>query len=338
MEMNRRNTNLEKYGTEHIIQVEDFKNKAVETCLERYGVKYNCMTDQCISASRTVVSKRNLKFHDKLSSLGISCELEFRLPSFYYDVKVNNTLVEINPTCTHFSTDITLNYFHAKLQDYHQKKTLCALENGYRCIHIWDWDDEDKIVDMLKEKTTLYARNLTLASVSKEDVSSFLNKYHLQNSCNGQDVCLGLYNDTELVEIMTFGKPRYNKKYEWELLRLCSKFDCKVVGGAERLFKHFVKNHKPDSVISYCDNAKFTGDVYLRLGMSLKDYGKPSKHWFNLTTGRHITDNLLRQRGYSQLHNDTVHEKGENNEVLMLENGYLEIYDCGQSVYTWKAR
>ena len=93
---------------------------------------------------------------------------------------------------------------------------------------------------MLKEKTTLYARNLTLASVSKEDVVLFLNKYHLQNSCNGQDVCLGLYNDTELVEIMTFGKPRYNKKHEWELLRLCSKSDYKVVGGAERLFKHFV--------------------------------------------------------------------------------------------------
>ena len=70
--------------------------------------------------------------------------------------------------------------------------------------------------------------------------------------------------------------------------------------------------------------------------MDLLDYGKPTKHWYNIQTKRHITDNLLRQRGYSQLHNDKIHKKGESNEQLMLEAGYLEVYDCGQSVYSKK--
>ena len=135
---------------------------------------------------------------------------------------------------------------------------------------------------------------------------------------------------------MTFGRPRYNKNYEYELLRLCTKAGNVVVGGAERLFKYFIKKHNPNSIISYCDNSKFSGDVYKRLNMTLKTFGKPVKHWYNPKTHKHFTDNLLRERGYSQLHGDDLHTKGESNEKLMIEAGYVEIYDCGQSVYTWK--
>ena len=49
-------------------------------------------------------------------------------------------------------------------------------------------------------------------------------------------------------------------------------------------------------------------------------------------TKRHITDNLLRQRGFDQLHN-TNFGKGTSNEELMLEHEYVEIYDCGQLVF-----
>ena len=47
----------------------------------------------------------------------------------------------------------------------------------------------------------------------------------------------------ELIEVMTFGKPRYNKKYEWELLRLCTKFGYIVSGGANKLIKYFIRIH-----------------------------------------------------------------------------------------------
>lgn len=340
MEEKRKKTNLERYNTPHIYQVPEFKEKACKTNMEKYGVLWNCLRENAVNANGKTISKINLAFKKKLDSLGIENKLEFCLNGRNYDFKVeDNLLIEINPTYTHNSSmtvSIGHSYIKPKETDYHLKKSQSAIENGYRCIHIWDWDDKDKIINLLKPKTTLYARKLEVKEVSFEDTGTFLSQYHIQNSCSGQDIRLGLYKDDELVEMMTFGKPRYNKKYEYELLRLCTKDEYKVVGGAEKLFKFFVNKYKPSSIVSYCDNSKFTGEVYIRLGMELKSYGKPTKHWYNVRTGRHFTDNLVRQRGYSQLHNDKLHTKGESNDQLMLEAGYLEIYDCGQSTYIWK--
>lgn len=222
---------------------------------------------------------------------------------------------------------------------YHITKTCVANKHGYKCIHIWDWDDVNKIKAQLSDnKSILYAKNLNIRLVNKKDLDLFLNTYHLQNTCNGQIIKLGLYKEDELIEVMTFGKPRYNKKYEWELLRLCTNSKYKVTGGAQRLFKYFIKEYKPESIISYCDKSKFEGDIYFNLGMRIETYNDPSKHWYNYKTGKHITDNLLRQRGFSQLHGDKAYikyNKGDSNELLMIDNGYLPIYDCGQATYVW---
>lgn len=333
-----RENNLKKYGSPYSIASKEIRDKVMTTCLERYGVPYNCLTPGCINANPSLISKINLRFRDKLNSYGIENKMEFTIGKYSFDFKVGNVLLEINPTYTHnstYSTTIGKMMINPKEQDYHYNKTKLAIENGYRCIHIWDWDDEDKIIQSLLPRKVLYARNLQLKEISLEDTAVFLNQYHLQNSCLGQDIRLGLYNGDELIEVMTFGKSRYNKNYEYEILRLCTKNQYNVGGGAEKLFSHFISKYDPKSIISYCDNSKFSGDVYIKLGMRRKGNNNPSKHWFNPRTGRHITDNLLRQRGYSQLHNDKEHKKGENNESLMLEAGYLEIYDCGQSTYIW---
>mgnify|MGYP003292496137 CR=1 FL=1 len=323
-------TLTERYG-------EDYAKKraelSAETCIKKYGMK-SILLPSVREASRSIVSKPNRRFASLLHDKGIESTFEFPLARFSYDLKVGNTLIEINPTVTHFSTNTTVWHYKPKSPTYHAEKTQIAKENGYRCIHIWDWDDEEKVIELISPKERVYARRLQLKEVSVEECKVFLYKYHLQNSCNGQYIRLGLYEDDELLEVMTFGKSRYNKKYEYELLRLCTKAGYSIIGGAERLFKYFLDTYKPKSVISYCDNAKFTGEVYTKLGMKLKSIGSPSRHWINVFTGRHITDNLLRQRGYSQLHKDTTHKKGESNELLMLEDGYLEMYDCGQSVYT----
>lgn len=139
-----------------------------------------------------------------------------------------------------------------------------------------------------------------------------------------------MYYNEELVEVMTFGKPRYNKKYEWELLRLCTKFGYHIAGGANKLLNHFIQSYNPKSIISYCDDSKFRGSVYSQLGFKLLRVSKPTRYWWN---GKmHITDNLLRQRGFDQLFN-TNYGKGTSNEELMREHGFVEIYDSGQS--TW---
>lgn len=133
---------------------------------------------------------------------------------------------------------------------------------------------------------------------------------------------------------MTFGKPRYNKNYQWELLRLCSHFKYNIVGGASKIFSYFVQTYKPESIISYCDYSKFSGKVYERLGFNLVLVNKPQKNWSKNKT--RITDSLLRQRGYDQLFK-TNFGKGSSNEQLMLDSGWKPVCDCGQATYVWEA-
>ncbi len=329
-----RNTMLAHYGVESPMQSGMLKTAAESTCMLRYGTKHACLVNQSETKS---ISAVNRAFSDYLLSNGIYNELEYALPDKAYDVKVESTLIELNPTYTHNSIGSHFNLNGLPVQ-YHAERTKYAADNGYRCIHVWDWDDWDKVLYILPtKKTAIGARLCTVQCVSKNDTNIFLNKYHLQGSCKGQMYCYGLYYNNELVAVMTFGKPRYNKKFEYELLRLCFKPGIEVLGGSKRMFKHFISDMHPTSIISYCDNSKFTGAVYKRLGMQLEDKGQPTKHWYSSKKSermQHITDNFLRQRGFDQIF-ETCYGKGTSNEELMLARGYLPVYDCGQSRYTW---
>ena len=333
------NKMLKKYGVRNILESSIVQERIKDICNIKYGVPYFCMTKKCKNANGFTISKINNFYSTKLKENNIENKLEYNLKKFSYDIKLldRNILIEINPTYTHNSTK-SINYRnHEKKplnKDYHYNKTLCAKENGYRCIHIWDWDDMNKIINMIKEKEKIYARKCEIKEVSKEETKLFLEEYHLQGNCNGQEIRLGLYYNNVLVELMTFGKPRYNKKYEYELLRLCSHKDYVVIGGSKKLFNNFIKKYNPKTIVSYCDNSKFDGEIYNVLGFNLLDYGKPSKHWYNMKTKKHITDNLLRQRGFDQLFKAN-YGKGTSNEELMKENGFVEVYDCGQSIYLY---
>ncbi len=322
---------LRKYGVDNASKSPDVIEKIRQTSLERFGVDFPCMTDKARNFTNNSIP--NKEFAKLLDDIGIEYGREFVLDRYSYDFKVGNILIEINPFATHNSTWGLFGEKDKKDRFYHKSKTEKAIENGFRCIHVWDWDSKDKIVNLLKRKNIIYARNCEIKEVSEDELVTFLDRNHLQGFCNGQKIKLGLYYNSNLVQVMTFGTPRYNKSYEYELLRLCSENSYMVTGGSERLFKYFVNTYHPKSIISYCDNSKFNGDVYTKLGFSLKTYGEPSKHWYN--GKKHFTDNLLRSRGADQLIG-TNFGKGTNNEDIMRQNGFVEIYDCGQSVFEYK--
>ena len=327
-----RETNLKRYGGISSTKSQKVLEKIKETNLERYGVEWTCMRPEARKYSNDSLPNRT--FAKVLEKNNISYVREFYIESYSFDFKVGNILIEVDPSVTHNLIWYPFGNHESRItKDYHQKKTNKAIEAGYQCIHIFDWDDIDKIICLLQVRETLYARECEIREASIDDIAEFLNKYHLQGFCKGQNIRLGMYYNNELVSIMTFGKPRYNKNYEYELLRYCSNKN--VIGGANKLFKYFVNRYNPKSIISYCDNSKFRGDVYSKLGFVLKDYGSPSCHWYSEKEGRHITDNLLRQRGYDQLFNES-YGKGTSNEELIIQRGYLPVYDCGQSVWVYE--
>lgn len=330
-----KNTCQDKYGASYLFQSEIIKEKTREACMEKYGVPYPCMTENCVEANNgEVISKINKTVADKIESLGFKCELDkIHINRFSYDIHIINTniLLEVDPTYTH---NVFGNHWGPSRLDenYHLNKTRLAVENGYRCIHIFDWDNLDNMLKLLQSKETIYARKCKIKYIEPSVATRFENDYHIQGSCRGQKICLGLFYDDKLIQVMTFGKPRYNKKYQWELLRLCTNSNYKVVGGAQRLFKHFIQENKPESIISYCDLAKFSGEVYSKLGFVLSHTTAPNKIWSK--ADKYVTNNLLLARGYDQLFEGS-YGKGTSNEKLMLENGWLPVYDCGQDVYVW---
>lgn len=323
------------------------KAKHKETCRTKYGVDYSCLLPQCQTARELAipsVSLINMDFSVLLDKNGIRYVMEWpdmknrRHYDFYlYDLDI---LIEINPSYTHSVLGNVYEGYELTEKQVTRKKWQHlnrSQDVDKRVIHIWDWDDWDKVIELIKpDKTKLYARKLRLGYVEDKDlVKVFLNQNHLQGNCRNKNVSLGLFDKQtgDLMQVMVFGKPRYNKNYEWELLRLCTRNGFSVIGGAERIFSYFVYDQNPKSIISYCDYSKFTGDVYLKLGFEFVKLNYPSKIW---SKGKErITDSLLRQRGFDQLFH-TNYGKGTSNKELMLQNHWLPVFDCGQKVFVWK--
>lgn len=334
-------TMLEKYGVTNPMQYEPFQKKAEQTCLEKYGVKNAMLTEESIHRCRDAmlkntnshVSRINQQFKELLDLAGIQSEYEFIVDKYWYDLHIlnSNILIEVDPTYTH-STEP--NFYRKTELDpmYHRNKSNVANKYGYRCIHIFDWDDWNKIIGLLKLRQKLYARKTTIEYIEDSVADEFLNMYHLQGTVRNQLVCLGLFIGNELYSVMTFGIPRYTKKYQWELLRYATRFEYEIVGGAQKLFKHFIDDIQPESIVSYCDLSKFNGETYVRLGFKHLRDNTPNKIWSK--RDKKITDNLLRQLGYDKLFG-TNYGKGTNNEQLMIQNGWRSVYDCGQGVYVW---
>jgi hypothetical protein len=126
---------------------------------------------------------------------------------------VGNYLIEIDPYATHNSTwGIRDN--PPKSSSYHKQKSDLAKREGYFCIHKFDWDEAGKLISLLQPRGAVGARRCQIKEVSKEDAKEFINSTHLQNYAKDL-IRLGLYYENKLVSIMTFGKPRYNKKYDY---------------------------------------------------------------------------------------------------------------------------
>lgn len=336
--------NMNNWQKGHATRIQNFgsieesyrqgKIKQKETMLSKYGTECLFNSPEILSHRKKRDTGPNNKFKNLLIQNGLEFEQEFVIESKSYDFKVGSNLIEINPTITHNAFKLPYPPYKGLTKEYHQLKSALAEKHGYRCIQVWEWEDTNKILNLLVSRPTVYARKCEVRKVPNIETNEFLDKFHFQGKSRS-DVQLGLYYEGDLVSVMTFGKPRYNKNYEYELIRYCSSYN--VIGGSSKLFKHFINEYNPHSIISYCDRSKFSGSTYLKLGFT---YSKCSlgRHWYHSKLGIHITDNLLRQHGFDQLLGKYfgTYGKGTSNEELMYNNGFLDVYDCGQAVYIWK--
>lgn len=234
-------------------------------------------------------------------------------------------------------------YWHNEInkeKNYHRDKTNECNKKGIRLIHIFEdeWIYRNNVVKGRIDNllgvvnNRIYARKCSVKEVKYKDVSEFIEKNHIQGKIPFR-IGYGLYYNDELVSIMVFGCKRKNlgsvsSDGSYEMLRYCNKIGVSVIGGASKMFKHFLKENSPKEVISYCDLRWGNGDIYELLGMKMDHISQPNyfyvvgdkrKNRFNFRKNKLIED------GFDA--NKSEHE-------IMLERCIYRIYDCGCKVYS----
>ena len=239
-------------------------------------------------------------------------------------------------------------YYHCDLQEKyqdhngrstrHQEKSLLAESKGVFLFHIleheWSTDFTNKNPKFANSRENIMnrlstilqsnhiripARKCVVREVPRLERDRFLDENHIQGSEHHSSRCLGLYLDDRLVGCMTFGRSRYGR-YDWELSRFCSLRGTNIMGGASKLFSHFVREtmSKGETIVSYSDITKANGKLYDTLGFSCVSVNQPNYWWVNLDTYD------VRSRYVEQA-------AGEVERMHGL--GYHRICDCGTK--TW---
>jgi hypothetical protein len=234
--------------------------------------------------------------------------------------------------------------FHSdlyKTRQYHLKKTIECESKGVRLIHIWlcDWiSKKDIIKSQIKNilgvtSNKIFARNCILKEVDSKTSELFLSQNHLQGTTISK-WRYGLYYNNELIQLITFGKlrkatGRTHIDDSYELLRLCTKLNTIVIGGASKLYKHFILSKNPNYILSFSNRDWSVGKVYETLGMKFKNYtsvgyfysnGKRKEHRFKHQ--KHI----LVKMGFDS--NKTEYQ-------IMSERGYYRIWNTGNGIYEY---
>ena len=299
----------------------------------RFKNKINpCTICNTVSELKSIKEKEVIDF---LSSLGLNLikgdrdilngkEIDILIPDFNIGIEFNGL------------------YWHCEKyvdKDYHINKTNVCESKGIHLIHIFEdeWvNNKDIVKSRLKNlfkltENKVYGRKCIIKEVNTKDKTKFLNDNHIQGTI-GSKVNLGLYYNDDLVSIMTFGKGRVvmnGVKNEWELLRFCNKINHSVIGGASKLFKHFIKYYNPKQLISYADRRWSQGNLYYQLGFNKTHNSTPNYFYVVNNEREHrfkYRKNLLVEGGFD--------EKKTEREI-MCDRGIYRIYDCGNLVYIY---
>lgn len=110
-----------------------------------------------------VVSKINKERKSEFEALWHLVEIEFPLNNYFYDLKIWNVLIEINPFPYHNSLWAPW-WAKPKWKLYHKDKIKNAIDNWYECLMIRDRDDKNNIISMIKD------RNVSLLFKERDEI------------------------------------------------------------------------------------------------------------------------------------------------------------------------
>ena len=303
--------------------------------------RYSIMESEVYDFIKSLIPDINIQMRTRrvISPL----ELDIYLPDY-------KLAIECNPTYTHNSTVPSYSSTEPLSKNYHKQKSDLCRRQGVFLFHIfgYEWKNKQNVVkSMLANllgvtERRIYARDTYVSDVSYKEATVFLNKNHRQGYMTSK-VRLGLRvkSTDELVSLMTFNRSRKgigktsDDDLEWELGRFCNSLNTNVVGGASKLFKHFIKNYEYSKIVSFSDIAHTKGNLYDVLGFDKISESSPGYVWVHLSNDLYLTRTTCRKNNLRTLFDDpTIDIDNKTEAMIMAEHGFVQVFDCG--VVRWE--
>jgi transposase len=224
--------------------------------------------------------------------------------------------------------------FGSKSKKYHINKLNLCTDKNVSLITVFESEWKKK-KDILKSiishklgftKTKIMARKTTVKQIEYNIVKNFEEENHIQGT-RPAGIYFGLFDEKdELVMTMSFGKSRFNKNHKYEMIRMTTKKNTVITGGASKLFKY----SGIASCITYSDRRFGEGKIYETIGFTKIKPSSPGYQYF------HKKDHdTLYSRVKFQKHKIPNYEKSITEYENMLSLGYDRIWDCGNNVYVY---
>lgn len=315
------------------------KNKTVNNIADLYGIapttvrsafsRYNINNyisrkNQYEAFVQDILDNAGILYHHNSRKELNGLEIDFLIPDCSLGIELNG------------------HFWHSELmgkdRNYHLNKTKQAQEQGLQLIHVWDFQI-DKNPDLIKSmilhrlgraEITVYARNTSITELSPSAYRRFLDDNHIQGSMNSK-YKYGLVFNNNLVAVMGFGNSRFNRNTV-ELHRFCVAQNYSVVGGASKLFNHFLKmNTSVTTVESFALRDVSNGTLYTKLGFKKISETPPNYFYFK--------SRVVYNRLQFQKHKLVKKLENFDNSLTEWENmknhGYNRFWDTGSIKYVY---
>lgn len=216
----------------------------------------------------------------------IQGELDFFFPDY-------NIAIEYNGCWWHS------NKF--KNKSYHYNKWQQCKNNHIQLLSIWedDWLYKNYIIkNTIKCLFAQYEKIIdgnvcNIKLVTYQDTVHFLNNNHILGY-KLDKIRLGLYNNNELISIMTFMKSKHKNK-NIELIRFCNKLNYNVINSHKILFNYYINNYKFNNIVYYTNNDYILDKICDSLNMELIQIKDDKKYMYK---GIRYTYNINKLNSY----------------------------------------
>ena len=325
---------VELYGDDNLVS-NSCKEK-LHKCIEQMYNNPNWVRNSSTyeKSLQDFLRENNLFYTTHNRKIVSPLELDIFIPSL-------NIAIEFNGNKYHTE------WFGGKTRMYHLNKTRLCQKNHIKLIHIFEdeyvykkdivFNKLSHILNLQQDLPKIMGRKCKIKEVIKSEAETFLNTYHIQGY-DPSTIHYGAYYNNELIAVMSFMKTRKNEN-DWELTRFASNFHyvCQGVGG--KLFKHFIREHNPNTVKSFADR-RWTineeNNLYKQLGFKFVSYTNPDYKYYNTNVDKYKRWHKFgfRKQILLKKYPDKL-DKNMTEREMVKALGYDRIWDCGLIKYVW---